>query len=214
MPSRFVPPHNWNEDLYKKCYPVLKTIAVENYNKTLDEIKSKKKGIVTKVDVGTDVISPELEDAVRELVLQFCDETNATTTQIINDALQALRDSIAEGLAAGDSITALADRVEEVFENLAEDHAWTIAQTESSRAHHEAMREAAIASGVCTGFSLLPSSACCDLCQSIADDGPIPLDGSFYTDPTAPEAYQEKDMPPIHPNCECSATYELEEGES
>lgn len=213
LPSRFVPPDEWDDDLYKKTFPILREIAIKNFNATAREINRKRKGIVWKVDVGTDVISPELEAAVRALVLQFCDETNATTTQIINDALAALRAELEAGLLAGDSIDALADRVNDVFEDLASDNAWTIATTESSRAHHEAMKAAAIASGVCTGFELLPSSACCDLCQEIADDGPIELDEYFYNDPTAPAAYQDR-LVPIHPNCECTMTYVLSEEET
>jgi hypothetical protein len=213
LPSRFVPPDEWDDELYKKTLPVLRQLAIDNYNATASEIRKKSKGVVTKVDVATDVISPELEAAVRALVLQFCDETNATTTQIINDALAALRAELEAGLLAGDSIDALADRVNDVFEDLAEDHAWTIATTEASRAHNTAAREAAIASGVCTGLVLLPSSAACGLCNDIAEAGPIGLDEVFYNDPSAPEAYQDKPCPPIHPGCECALGYTLEDVE-
>jgi hypothetical protein len=209
LPSKFVAPTRWKLDLVNDCLPIMKELAAKNYNQTLTDIRKRKKGV--KVATATDVISSELEQAVRDLVLQFCDATLASTTQLINDTLDQLRAEIQAGLTAGEDIAHIADRISEVFDTLAEDHSWTIAQTESSRVHHTAQREAAIASGVCTGFELLPSSACCDLCQDIADAGAIPLDGTFYTDPTAPAAYQDKDTPPIHPNCECAMTYVLSE---
>ena len=107
-------------------------------------------------------------------------------------------------MTAGERMSDLQDRVGAIFDRAEDFRSFRIAQTESSRSHHEGLRQAAKDSGVVKGFTLLPSSACCELCKEIADSvGEIGLDGSFYQDDTAPEEYQDRFVP-IHPNCECT----------
>ena len=135
--------------------------------------------------------------------MQFCKETNATTTYNLNEALSKLRNELEEGLVAGDRMTELVDRVQSVFTNASDDRAELIAQSEASRSHHEAQLQAARDSGVVSGTKLLPSTDACELCVSLAEEE-VALGDIYYTDDKAPEAYQTKNAPPIHPGCQCA----------
>jgi len=212
LPKKFVNMADWDREMYEDCQPL-----VEMYFKKQYQITAK--DIVTRAGISNDVFNvknPHTAKAVKNLALRFCEETNATTSQELTKALDDLRDSLAEGLTEGERMSQLQDRVEAIFDNAEGYRAERIAQTESSRAHHEGLRQAAKDSGVVKGFQLLPSSACCDLCQQIAEEvGEIGLDDSFHTDDSesTPDEYREKFVP-VHPSCECTAVCVLTETEN
>ena len=202
LPTKFLPLDKWDRELYTEAQPLIEAYYAKEYGNTA-------KDIVTRAGISPDVFNvtnPETAKAVKKLTLAFCAETNQTTSSELQKALDDLRESMEEGLTAGERLSNLRDRVETIFDSAEDDRAFKIAQTESSRAHHEGLRQAAKDSGVVKGFTLLPSSACCELCKEIADSvGEIGLDDSFYTDESegTPDEYRDR-FCPIHPNCECT----------
>jgi HK97 family phage portal protein len=202
LPSKFVPMKKWDRELYEDSQPLIELYFKKEYENTAKDIVQRA-GISNEV---FNVTNPKTAAKVKELALHFCEETNQTTSDELNKALADLRESLEEGLTEGERMTDLQDRVGEIFDSAEDFRSFRIAQTESSRAHHEGLRQAAKDSGVVQGFTLLPSSDCCDLCQEIADSvGEIGLDDSFYQDDSegTPEEYQDRFVP-IHPNCECT----------
>ncbi len=198
LPSKFVPMKAWDREMYEGCQPLVELWIKDDYKTHANDLVERA-GVSDEV---FDVTNPHLQKKINDLALQFCEETNQTTTQKLNDALAALRESFAEGMTDGERMTQLTKRVEEIFDSAEEERAGLIATTESSRAHNLAALQSAKDSGVVSGSKLLPSSGACDLCLSLANEE-VALGDDFYSDPNAPDAYQDKDAPPIHPGCEC-----------
>jgi HK97 family phage portal protein len=199
LPARFVPMKKWDRELYEGCQPLVELWVKDDYQTHAKDLVARS-GVSDEV---FDVTNPHLQEQIDRLALQFCQETNTCTTQKLNDALAALKESFAEGMTEGERMTQLTKRVEEIFDSAEEERAGLIATTESSRSHNLAALQSAKDSGVVSGSKLLPSSGACDLCLSIAEEGEVALGDDFYSDPNAPDAYQDKASPPIHPGCEC-----------
>jgi phage portal protein BeeE len=163
------------------------------------------------VSLGFDrVVNPEVTEAAKRLALKFSESTNETTTMQLDQALDALREELAEGLEAGDGRVELRKRVQEVFDKADVERAETIARTEASRATHEGELIAAKKSGVVKRKSWLASADACDECEalSVASADGIELDTPFTV-----TKYGTVDGPPLHPNCQCSTTYVLKDAE-
>jgi HK97 family phage portal protein len=200
LPSSFTLSEQWNRELFQESQPLVELMMKQGYEENAADLVARS-GISESV---FSVTNPHLTAQAKKLALHFCEETNATTSQELNKALEDLRGSLSEGLSEGERMTDLRKRVSDIFDSAEDYRSERIAQTEASRTHHEAQRITAKESGVVKGFQLLPSSACCELCQKVADEaGVIGLDDSFYTDKDAPEEYKER-LVPIHPNCECT----------
>ena len=206
LPSKFVLSEDWDRELYEDCQPLVELYFKEAY-------EGKAKELVARAGLSPDVFNvtnPKLAEKVKKLALEFCKETNACTTAELNAALSDLRDSLEEGLTAGERMHQLTARVQGVFDRAEKERAALIAQTEASRSHVSANVAAAKDSGVVTGAKVLLSSAACDLCRSIAAQGEKGLDDVWHTDPEAPAAYRDKPHPPFHPNCMCDLEYVIE----
>ena len=201
LPSEFVDLADWDRELYEKVQPIIEMYLEKNYKEQSAELVARA-GVSPEV---FNVTNPNLKKKAEKLALHFCEETNKTTSLKINDAIETLRQSLGEGLGAGDRMTDLTKRVEDIFDECEQSRAERISQTEASRAHHEGQRESAKDSGVVTGFGLLLSSEACPLCVEVYNQGPIGLDDNFYKDdsPGTPEEYADRFVP-IHPNCECA----------
>lgn len=200
LPDRFVSLEKlgWNKTLYEHCQPQVMLQMNEGYHKNQSVIIAK-----TGIDPAVfSVGNPHLKEKAHKLTLQFCEETNKCTSKKLDNALADLRSEMAEGLEQGDRMSDLAKRVSDIFDNASDERADLIAQTESSRCWSESLRQSAKDSGVVTGFRLMLSSEACELCKEVADTE-FGLDDVMYTDDTAPDSYQDKFGPPIHPGCEC-----------
>ena len=136
------------------------------------------------------MFNPKVKDFAKTAALNFAESTLSTTSKNINDALDQTREAIADGLEVGDGVEKLAAKIGDIFENLDDSGAELIAQTESSRAWHEGLRESAKGSGVVTGLKHLTTDQPCDICAD--------LDGKVYA--------LDDDLPPdnTHPNCLCA----------
>ena len=210
LPSKFVPMKKWNRELYEQSQPLIELSAKDAYQKQAKQIQSR-------AGISPDVFSvknPNLEKKVQELALEFCKETNDSTSEELNKALQDLRESMEEGLSEGERFSQLVDRVGAVFDRAETERAELIASTESSRAYLAGNVQSAKDSGVVSGAKVLLSSDPCPLCEEIAGQGEMDLDSTWYTDPSAPEAYQDKPHPPFHPGCFCDLEFVLSGNDS
>ena len=161
-------------------------------------------------DIGFDpdrwqVINPHVRGKIQNATMAFCQETNATTSKLLNQALADLRAELVTGIVdKGESLIELTKRVQKVFENAETWRARRIAATENSRARHEAELEAAIESEVVAGFEWLLSGGACALCYHIAETvKQVPL-GKNFAVIGHNEHYKNIRTPPLHPGCRCS----------
>lgn len=106
-----------------------------------------------------------------------------------------LRNTLAEGLRAGETQAKLRERVSRVLVDDTKFRAKVIAATETSRAFNEERLRAWDESGVMKSKEWLKSGDPCPLCRSLAEKGLIPLAAEF-----APGIK----CPPGHPLCRCS----------
>jgi hypothetical protein len=169
------------------------------------------KAVITRVGASADVfavVEPNIPAAAQKLALRFAESTNATTSLQLNEALAQLRDEITAGLVEGDTRQELTKRVEAVFDQATKSRAATIAKTEASRAQHTGELMIAKASGVITKKKWLASADACDECLDLAGKDPIDLDDAFTVTNYGPVT-----TPPLHPNCQCSETFEVSEAE-
>jgi hypothetical protein len=156
------------------------------------------------------VTNPHTAGKIQGAALDFCQETNDTTSEQLDVALARTRQELAEGLAEGEALPKLTKRVNQIFDKAEKWRARRIAQTETSRAMHAAQDEAARQSGVVTGWKWLASADACDLCLAIVARTPAVKLGTAFavvgTNPTYSHIY----YPPAHPNCNCTVVEVLD----
>lgn len=138
------------------------------------------------------------------------------------------REILGEGVANGETVPQLADRVKEWAkaegdaERQTKRRALTIARTESQRASRRAEVEAWKASGVVTGKTWLLAPDPCEFCEAASEafsNNAVDIDGSFYEQGSEIQGkdggtmvadYESIDGPPLHPNCRCSLMPKLD----
>ncbi len=119
------------------------------------------------------VVNPHTERMINDAALAFCDSTNETTSLQLEDALLFTRSTLIEGVVEeGETLPQLTRRVNAIFDQAETWRARRIAQTETSRAVHAAQEQAAIASGVVTGWQWLASADACPYCIRIIRSAP------------------------------------------
>lgn len=116
--------------------------------------------------------------------LSKIDET--TKSQIIN--------IIQSNTEAGLTIDEVADVLSESFDDISDSRAFTIARTETAQAMGSGNYAAMTENGVQTKRWVTAGGDPCDICQTNADDGYIPVDQAFSSG---------DDYEPAHPNDEC-----------
>lgn len=146
--------------------------------------------------LGFDVRSPKVIEAVRNAVFTFCQETLATATRQVDEALDELRAQLAAGLERGEAQRELNRRVVGIFADPY--RAARIAQTEASRAVHAGSLMAAEQSGVVGRVRWVASADSCPLCQEL-DGKEVPLGEVFAVDGVG--VYSRIFHPPRHPHC-------------
>lgn len=173
-------------------------------------------GKTTRAKLGLDpdqwqVVDPNTHRKIMESALSFCQETNASTSHELNEALDMLRQELVTGIIEqGESIPQLRKRVKSVFTELTDKRAGLIARTETSRALHAATLQSADESGVVEAKKWLASANSCPICLAIEEsskDG-IPIDNSFATVGKHP-IYSDVKTSPAHPQCRCTITLVL-----
>jgi HK97 family phage portal protein len=155
-----------------------------------------------------EVVDPNTRRMIEGAALALSKSTNETTTKDVRTAIEQLRSELIAGIVdKGESVAQLRKRVQGVFENADKVRAARIAQTEASRAVHQAQLESARRSGVVCGKKLLVSTDACSICQTIGADQPdvgFSLDGEMYNDGRGHPDYSSVTAPPIHPGCRCA----------
>ena len=143
-----------------------------------------------------DVGQPNAVRFLERSAQQFARQVNETTWQ-------ALKDTLAEGMEAGEGIPKLSSRVKDVFADASDVRAKMIARTEVMRASNGGALEAAKQSKVVKGKRWLTAldervdeTVCMPLHGAV-----VPLDGDF----------NGMDAPPAHPRCRCILNWVLEE---
>lgn len=203
LPKKFVPLDEFSKDMAKEIRPVYEIIVDKAGEQLIERVGAS-------ADVWS-VTNPNVKKAVDKAAFAFCDSTLATTSSQIQTALNDLASSLNEGLTAGERVTELRKRVQEVFA-LSNDKADRIALTESSRAYHLGERMSAketneaLGEDLIKGWQWLLSPDPCPECAAIYESNPtIDIDGIFATrDTGGNEAYEEIPYSPAHPGCYCS----------
>ena len=148
---------------------------------------------------------------IEEAALAFCDSTNRTTSLSLDRALARRREELHQGVVVeGESVQKLTKRIQAIFDGAEKYRARAIAQTETSRAVHAAQEQAAIQSGVVTGFEWLLSGDACPICIAIAARCPAVRLGHAFAVIGENPHYSQIKFPPAHPHCNCTVVEVLD----
>ena len=145
------------------------------------------------------LLHPRVQEAIRRQAFTFIRETFGYSWRAVGQAQRKFRQELNEGLAEGESLTKLVDRVAPLF---GRDRGYTIARTESNRAVSAADVIAAEESGVCTGTEWICSPEACQLCQSV-NHKRVKFGEPFIVLPGGGQ-YSVVMHPPMHPSCTCA----------
>lgn len=148
-----------------------------------------------------EIFNPRIYDAVDAAAFAFCRDTMETARTDLDTALAELRRALKRGLGRGEAQTWLARKVQRIFADPF--RASRISVTETSRAVNGGEFIAAKESNVCEFKEWVASPDACELCLSIADKGPIPMDEPFYVNPKG-GPYAVCMYPPAHPWDQCT----------
>lgn len=152
------------------------------------------------------ILHPRVTEAIRRTVFNFIQETIAFTRREIARVQRVFRRELAEGLAEGEALHKLIDRVEPLF---GRERSYTIARTEAARAVEAGGLIAAQESGVVKAKRWLCAPGCCDRCRAL-DGKTVKLDEPFIVLPGVPAAYAVvMTGGTLHPNDRCSTEYIL-----
>ncbi len=203
-----------NKELAKRVRPHIATIWEDTGIKMMAKLRAARvKHKMHRKDLSTafDVTNQNIAWAIDTASFRFAKSTNDSTSLELDDAIDQLRESMIEGMEEGDTLSALTDRVKEVFDGAEDYRAARIANTESSRAYHEAQGMAAEESGVVTGFQWLASDAACEqICLPIVDQAEYMKMGEPFAVVDDDPDYGTIFFPPAHPNCMCTCVEVLD----
>jgi HK97 family phage portal protein len=162
---------------------------------------------------GFDIDDPE--------VVRFYEKRGKTVSISINDETdKQLRTTLSKGIEAGESIDALANRVEDVYGSAAGYRAERIARTETIKASGFAQNQAWEQSGVVEAKEWFTSKdqRVCPFCNDM-DRKTIGLNDNYFDEGQTMEVngkllkldYWDIDTPPLHANCRCTLLPVLKE---
>jgi len=151
---------------------------------------------------GIEPYDPRIIDAVDQLVLTFCRETNQTAALSLREAKTKLRELLRRGLKRGTAAAVLAREIRRIFADPQRAH--RIAFTEVPRAVNAGRLTAATESKMVRRKRWLASGGACEKCMSL-DGKEVRLNKPFVTLPGG-GPYAEIMYPPYHPYCMCDWT--------
>lgn len=192
---------DWNEEFAVEMLPVLER-AVESAGVAVMEALA--------VSVDFNVSHPQVRSFLRGRAQRFASHVNETTWNRLKESLQ-------EGLDAGDGVDELADRVRaELSANPA--RAEVIARTETLGALSGGALEAAKQSGVVKGKAWLASLDGRERdthgrAHVYYQANPIPLDANFEVGSGAGPAPGQIGVAEEDIQCRCTMTWEIDEGD-
>lgn len=191
---------HWTEEMARELNPVLEPLVTEAAQQMTTRLR-------LSPSIGK-VVQPRAREACEKLTLQFCKATNTTTSLLLSDALQKLREELGDAIEAGEVRQQITKRVQSVFEDASAYRAERIAATESFRARNVATHIVATESGVVKKKYLIVASNGCEQCKAIARKGAIEVDTPFAKVNDGP--YGEPQTPPIHVLCRCQTGYDVD----
>ena len=148
------------------------------------------------------VTNPKTQEAIQRAALDFCAETNATTSMGLNAALDATRAALSTGIIEhGEGVRELTKRIGKIFDGAEKYRARRIATSEASRAVHSAQEMQAEESEIVTGWRWLISANSCELCKTVARRAPAVKLGQAFAIVGDNPHYSTVRFPPLHPNC-------------
>jgi hypothetical protein len=152
------------------------------------------------------VTNPHTQAAIQRQALDFAGTTNATSKLRADQAREATRQALIDGLIGeGETTNDLARRVRQIFED--DGRALRIADTEAKRAHNAATIDAGETSSVVVGWKWLLSSGACPACHAVAAQVNSVAKGQpFAVGVGTHEVYSTVKHPPLHPWCACTIT--------
>lgn len=222
-------PLRWDEILAKACYPAIVQYYVRGAREAEMVLRQLMEGrkprllyrtgghkgafleLAFEKDVladslAFDVFNPMVRTAIERATLDFARSTLNTMRNDLQETWREfLRQTLTQGMEAGDALKQLARDVGKIIRN--PDKALTVAATEASRAVHAGQAMLDEQSGVVAGRKWLASSDACDRCLAL-NGKVIPMDGNFVT---GAGDYGNVPYPPLHPRCQCSAVAILKE---
>ena len=145
--------------------------------------------------------------AVKRSVQMMSESYNQTT-------LATLETQINDGVSAGESLSDITKRVEQIYEWSDTSRAEVVAKTESFRTANSALKSAWQQSGVVKTMKWYTATNPCSFCQAM-DGKTISIDDNFFNNgdsmtvgegddaQTMPLDYGDVGAPPLHPNCMC-----------
>lgn len=158
-------------------------------------------------DDAFDELTKPVQAYIKKRVFRFSFEMTKETNKLLSGTLK-------EGIAAGESIVALRDRVKVLFDGMEKYRAERIARSEVVRASNFAARQAYIQSGVVKYMEWLTTNddATCPYCAPLDGKRVKPSDSFFDKgdtqagdDGTEIELdYEIIEHPPLHVNCRCT----------
>jgi HK97 family phage portal protein len=199
-----------NEALKKLAAPVLNDLFNKEANaaanlldgKAVKEITPFKKSDDDELD---DYLTPEARKALEKFYGLFADHYNKTTALL-------LKDTIAEGLAEGESLSQLVDRVSTIRGFSDEARAELVARTESFRIANFATRESWNQSGVVKSLKWYTAdSEACAFCDEL-DGKIVDIEENFLelgdtltanNGQSLDISYADVSGGALHPNCRC-----------
>lgn len=141
--------------------------------------------------------------------------TRRMATNFNDETLEKLNTTLAEGIQAGEGISALKGRVNDVYDAVDDYRSLRIARTETLKASNNATVMAYKQTGYVTGKEWVVNPDACDQCGEF-DGKTVGLDDDFlgvgesYTvgegddTTTYTNNYDTIETPPLHPNCRCT----------
>ena len=132
-------------------------------------------------------LTPEVVSNIDKKSMKFAEQVNETTKK-------KLRKELGEGIAAGEGVPELSDRVSGVFKERRKYEAERIARTEVNAASNGAELEAYKQSEVIEKKEWLAEPDACEVCLNLNGEV-VELNKTFS------EGF---DTPPAHPNCRCT----------
>lgn len=212
----------WTRALASIAYPTLEMYFVKGADRQARELAIRKrvsrKAVVTPTltdfmapaygltdnDVWS-VFNPEVEAAIRTMVMNFAASTMRTTIGQVDTAIARVREAVRGGLVDGDPIARISADVRAIFDD--PHRSFNIAMSEASRAMHSGQQAVAIANGMTTK-EILESEDACELCKKVAARGPVPIRAPYMINASRNPAYATVYGPPLHVSCHCAEIYD------
>jgi len=215
--TRLLRSAKWNRDLTEALQPYLARALEGGAALGMDTLQ-RVAGTPAVAQLGWS--SQQLEDYVARSSTTLAQRAAAS----VNGYTEArVRDLLGDGLAKGETVGELADRVQAWAEgaddaagDMTRRRATTIARTEAARAASTANQDAWRATGLVTGkrWELAPDA--CEFCSAAAKaygKAGVPLDQPFYSQGETLAVrgggsmnldFEDVQGPPLHPNCRCA----------